>query len=182
MACRRDERFVENGPIFTVPLIERERQSISGSAPSAMSLLPRPSLRRRSTAKGWFRIPLRWMATQHLTRGARNGGRRVAARGYNAEIIEVLQQPDRTRPSKCQVQRQCDAWLQPLSEYGRYDIRHRTDTSHSESPVRSLQDATQRYHAISCLDDGVLSSLKWRTKDGVSPARSICTTTHVSAL
>ncbi|MDH6147189.1 transposase-like protein [Paraburkholderia sp. WSM4179] len=53
-----------------------------------------------------------------------------------------------------------DVWVQAVPQRRRYPLRHRTDASHSQSPVRSHQHAPQRYHFALDLDGGSFSSLR----------------------
>jgi hypothetical protein len=59
--------FVKRGFIFTERLTGLARRLTSGSAPGAMSLLPRPSSRKRSGGKRSLPRQSRWTATRHLT-------------------------------------------------------------------------------------------------------------------
>jgi hypothetical protein len=67
---RVDETYVKiRGKwfIFTERLTGLARRLTSGSAPGAMSLLPRPSSRKRSGVKGSLPRQSRWTATRRLT-------------------------------------------------------------------------------------------------------------------
>jgi hypothetical protein len=73
------------------------------------------------------------------------------------------------RPSAEPNRGQTHARLQTLQERGRYDLRDRTDASHSQRPVRSHQRAPQRDYCACCLDGGAFSLLRWRANGRLLP-------------
>ncbi|SIT47499.1 hypothetical protein BN2475_750011 [Paraburkholderia ribeironis] len=134
----------------------RERRSISGSAPSAMWLQPRPSSRRQS---GAATITLDGYAVSHR-----------AVPEMKAD--ELLLKDTTLRSSKYlndvigQDYRHIKSQLNVILGFKRFrnagnrDLGHRADPSYSQRSVRSDEPAPQRCHCARCLEGSPFSSMR----------------------
>jgi len=137
VACRRN--VPEDSRQVGVPL------SGGGSSRPDSRLHP-PRQTRRGCSKSIFQegrqasgpttenYHARWLRS--LTpRRARDEGRRLAARRYQGQILEVPEQPDRARPSQHQVPDERHARLQTFQDRFAHTRRYRVDASHSQGAV-----------------------------------------------
>jgi hypothetical protein len=90
-----------------------------------------------------------------------------------AKIVEVLEKPNRARPSPRRVHGQCEAWFQTLSESGLM-ISGIEPMRRIRRPVQSNRHAPQKYQSACCLQSPTRSCVAnnesdWRDKQGIWP-------------